>query len=96
MGRQQPCPRGRIAGGGVLFQDLAASWFDHEEWEAQIDALRERVSSWTGNVCQVYCLTESEYRQHVRSAQPIVREWIRDAVVVYGTPLAKVDPSGVA
>lgn len=55
---------------------------DEEQW--QVDRLRERVTAWTGNACQVYDLTETDYTAHLAAAEPIVAEWQRDAVIVYG------------
>lgn len=67
-----------------------------ERWAAQIDTLREQVTAWTGNPCQVYELTTSEYAQHVQAQEPIVAEWRRDAVIVAGAPLAQIDTTGAA
>lgn len=69
---------------------------EQEVWEAQIDGLRDSVAAWTGNPCQVYDLTESEYHQHAQSGEPLAKEWRRDAVIVFGTPLAKIDTTGAA
>lgn len=65
-----------------------------KRWAAQVDALREQVTAWTGNTCQVYELTTTEYAQHVRAREPILAEWRRDAVVVAGIPLAQIDTTG--
>lgn len=61
---------------------------DETQWELQIDLLRNQVTSWTGNPCQVYELTEAEFTQHLTAGEPIVDQWRRDAVVVFGEPLA--------
>ena len=67
-----------------------------EVWEEQLDGLREHVASWTGNPCQVYELTEQEFVQHVEAREPIVDEWRRDAVVVFGVPLTALVERGAA
>jgi hypothetical protein len=67
-----------------------------EVWEEQLDGLREHVTSWTGNPCQVYELTEQEFVQHVEAREPIVDEWRRDAVVVFGVPLTALAERGAA
>lgn len=69
---------------------------DPVAWEAQVDDMRDQVVSWTGNACQVYDLTEAEYFQHVAAGEPTVDEWQTDAVVVFGTPLARLDQRGIA
>ncbi len=56
----------------------------------QIDDLRDHVAAWTGNVCQIYEISVSEFHDHINAQEPIVREWRRDAVVVFGVPLAKI------
>lgn len=58
-----------------------------DAWEGQLDDLRERVELWTGNTCQIYDLTEGELVEHVAEREPIVDEWRRDAVVIFGQPL---------
>lgn len=63
---------------------------DGDRWQAQVDILRERVYAWSGNVCQAYDLSESEYANHVEAAEPIVAEWRREAILVHGEPLAQL------
>lgn len=63
---------------------------DEQQWQRQVDRLREQVSAWTGNTCQVYDLTEADYVAHLATAEPIVAEWRRDAVVVHGDPVRTV------
>lgn len=67
-----------------------------EIWERQIDDLRDRVAEWTGNVCQVYDLTEPEYHQHLKTDEPIVQEWRNDSVVVFGNSLANLNSARLA
>ncbi len=68
---------------------------DDPVWDTQLDELRERVTAWTGNACQMYELTEDEFVEHVAAREPIVEEWRRDAVVVVGQPLTRLIDGGV-
>lgn len=63
---------------------------DEDAWDQQLDALRERVERWTGNACQIYALTEAELAEHAANHEPIVGEWLRDAVTVTGEPLSRL------
>jgi predicted nucleotidyltransferase len=60
------------------------------EWQAQIDQLREHVTAWTGNHCQIYELDEEEFDVHVHTGERIVDEWNRDAILLYGEPLNRL------
>lgn len=61
-----------------------------DEWQAQLDRLREQVTEWTGNRCQVYELSTEELEQHVAAGEPIVDEWRRDALTVAGADLRRL------
>ena len=67
-----------------------------EAWEQQLDGLREHVALWTGNACHIYDLTEDELAEHIAEAEPIVDEWRRDAVVLFGVPLNRLLMGGAA
>lgn len=54
------------------------------EWADQLGALAEQVHSWTGNHLQIYELSSAELLVHFAARDPIVNEWLRDAVTVYG------------
>jgi len=54
------------------------------EWSEQVDELGDRVHAWTGNYMQTYELSTSELAEHLRVGDPIVDEWIRDSITVYG------------
>lgn len=69
---------------------------DDERWIDRIDALREQVTAWTGNPCQVYELTSAQFREYVVSAEPILTEWQRDAVVVHGHSIDELSRKGAA
>lgn len=55
-------------------------------WDDHVDQLRDQVTSWTGNVCQIYEISETEYERHVQAGEPIIEEWRRDAVMLFGSP----------
>lgn len=67
---------------------------DHEEqWQCQLDGLRENVTAWTGNRCQVYELNREEFDAHVRGGERIVAEWKRDAILLHGEPINRLAAS---
>jgi predicted nucleotidyltransferase len=53
-------------------------------WEELVDELGDQVYAWTGNHLQTYELSQSELTDHLRVGEPIVDEWLRDAVPIYG------------
>jgi predicted nucleotidyltransferase len=53
-------------------------------WIEQVSELGDRVQSWTGNHMQTYELSESELADHIQAGEPIVKDWLRDGVTVYG------------
>ncbi|UFU07545.1 nucleotidyltransferase domain-containing protein [Ruania halotolerans] len=63
---------------------------DEPMWTSQVDTLRESVLTWTGNHCQVYDITDTDFARHVTTGEAIVDEWRRDAVVVFGTLLDRL------
>ncbi|SEE98233.1 nucleotidyltransferase domain-containing protein [Ruania alba] len=63
---------------------------DEPRWTNQVDTLRESVLAWTGNHCQVYDITDTDFARHVTTGEAIVDEWRQDAVVVFGTPLDRL------
>lgn len=68
---------------------------DADAWEAQIDDLRDQVTTWTGNTCQIYDVSVAEYGEHLRTSEPIVNEWRQDAIVVFGLPLPRITETAV-
>ncbi|TCC56152.1 nucleotidyltransferase domain-containing protein [Kribbella pittospori] len=48
------------------------------------DELGEQVYAWSGNHLQTYELTEAELADHLHVGEPIVKDWVRDAVTIYG------------
>ncbi|MGW5192474.1 nucleotidyltransferase domain-containing protein [Kribbella sp. NPDC004138] len=54
------------------------------EWDDQVGSLAEQVHSWTGNHLQVYELSHSALLAHFASGDPIVNDWLRDSVTVFG------------
>lgn len=69
---------------------------DDDAWQSQVDDLREKVMAWTGNGCHTYDLTESEFNAHVTTEEPIVDEWRREAVLVFGAPLQRLIERGLS
>ncbi|WP_344148314.1 nucleotidyltransferase domain-containing protein [Kribbella yunnanensis] len=50
----------------------------------QVDDLADQVYRWSGNHLQAYTLDRPGFLQHIRADEPIVKDWRRDAVTVYG------------
>ncbi len=59
----------------------------NEAWEAQLDALREAVTAWTGNRCQAFALDSARLAAHVVADDPLVEGWLRDGILLAGEPL---------
>jgi|1186.fasta_scaffold41233_2 predicted nucleotidyltransferase len=57
------------------------------EWVGYVAALGDLVQGWTGNQLQTYELNEAELAQHIRSGDPLVKEWSRDGVTITGPDL---------
>jgi predicted nucleotidyltransferase len=60
------------------------------EWESQVERLRDRVLRWTGNHCQITDRPSPEIRRLVNAGEPIVDSWRRDAVMLAGQPLTEL------
>jgi predicted nucleotidyltransferase len=63
---------------------------DDEQWQRQLDELREHATAWTGNQCQIYELDSDELAAHVRHGERIVAEWKRDAILIQGEPINRL------
>ncbi|MFD3405549.1 nucleotidyltransferase domain-containing protein [Kribbella sp. NPDC058693] len=50
----------------------------------QIALLGEQVHEWTGNFLQTYAISTGELANHLRAGEPMVNEWLRDCITVYG------------
>jgi predicted nucleotidyltransferase len=59
------------------------------EWQSQVDGLRDRVFRWTGNHCQITDRPVAEIRRFVVAGEPIVESWRQDAVTLCGLPVDK-------
>lgn len=59
----------------------------NEAWEAQIDALRDQVMTWTGNRCQAFDVDRGRLGAHLAAGDPLVENWLRDGVLLAGEPL---------
>ena len=60
---------------------------DDEAWQTQLDRLREGVSAWTGNPCQIYEIGSDELEQHIAARDPMIAAWRADAITVAGSDL---------
>ncbi|TWD80666.1 nucleotidyltransferase-like protein [Kribbella amoyensis] len=54
------------------------------DWDEQLGSLAEQVQLWTGNHLQTYALTSTELLTHITTGEPIVKDWLRDCVTVFG------------
>lgn len=61
-----------------------------EAWEAQLDALRDHVFSWTGNRCQAFEMDRKRLRAYLQAQDPIVENWLRDEILLAGVSLRTV------
>jgi predicted nucleotidyltransferase len=61
-----------------------------ETWCRQIEELRDRVEAWTGNHCQVYEVDSPGLHEHAEREEPIVAEWRRDALPLFGEDLRRL------
>jgi predicted nucleotidyltransferase len=59
-------------------------------WTDQVGELAEQVDSWTGNHLQTYELRDSELITHFAAGEPIVNDWLRDSITVYGPDFRQV------
>ncbi|MBP2349454.1 putative nucleotidyltransferase [Kribbella aluminosa] len=50
----------------------------------KIAMLAEQVHEWTGNFLQTYAISIDELANHLLAGEPIVNEWLRDCITVYG------------
>ena len=65
-----------------------ASTVTRETWDSQVDGLRDAVVRWTGNRCQIFEVDRSRLREHVLADDPLVANWLHDAVTLAGPGLA--------
>jgi predicted nucleotidyltransferase len=59
-------------------------------WDEQLDELSDRVHAWTGNHLQSYELGTAGLADHFQAGEPIVDDWLRDAVTVYGPDFHRI------
>lgn len=60
---------------------------DPDTWETQLARLRELVSVWTGNRCQLYDIHEDDILRMIAKRDPLLTEWQRDAIPLTGTDI---------
>lgn len=63
---------------------------DDPDVNEQVDALAERIRSWTGNRAQVVARSPSDLARMRTAGEPILSEWNRDLVVIAGNRSALV------
>ena len=56
-------------------------------WDQQVRAFEGRVLAWTGNRCHAMAFDLARVRTLARDREPIVANWLDDAVLVFGEPL---------
>jgi hypothetical protein len=59
-----------------------------EAWASQLDTLRARVLTRTGNRCQAFDLSLSRLAEHVGADDALLRSWLTDGVLLFGQPLS--------
>lgn len=60
---------------------------EDERWEAQVDALRDKIEAWTGNPANIVDRSEKQLAELARRQRPIVAELRSDAIPVAGRPI---------
>ncbi|HVA59697.1 MAG TPA: nucleotidyltransferase domain-containing protein [Mycobacteriales bacterium] len=58
-----------------------------DQWVRQVHQLREAVRRWTGNRVQITDRSRTTLRRLAAAREPIVDQWLTDAVVIAGQPL---------
>lgn len=58
-------------------------------WQEQLAMLAELILARTGNRAQMYDLSAGGLRKHLSTGEPIVDEWRRDAVTLFGPDFTK-------
>ena len=71
----------------LLIQPDGLRAAEAETWDAQVMSLRDAVRRWTGNPCQTFVANALRLAEHVRARDPLVRAWIDEGVLLYGTPI---------
>lgn len=60
---------------------------DRDEWERQMDDLRDWVMDSTGNRCQTFDLDVSRFAAHVAARDALVDAWRRDGIHLTGVSI---------
>jgi hypothetical protein len=55
---------------------------DDSPWADHVDRIRQQVQAWAGNRCQVFQLDLPRLAEHLRAGDPLVGQWLRDAVTL--------------
>jgi predicted nucleotidyltransferase len=67
-----------------------------QQWELQLDALREAAARWTGNPLQIVDLSFLEWRHPAEAHQGLLHEIQRDGVELHRIRALNLWPAGVA
>jgi len=69
---------------------VASTERELRQWDDGLASLRAQAESWTGNRCQTIAISTSHLRRLRNASEPIVKGWLADAVLLNGSPLAKL------
>jgi predicted nucleotidyltransferase len=94
LGRLNPSLGSQIA--DALGAFAVPSEYDDaaQEWEGQLDRLRDSVQRWSGNSLQVVDLSFYEWRHPAKPHQPLLSEIRRDGIELYKIRALSLWPSG--
>jgi predicted nucleotidyltransferase len=65
-----------------------------QQWERQLDALREAVQQWTGNTLQIVDVSFLEWRHPAEAHQGLLQEIRQDGVELHRIPALNLWPAG--
>lgn len=61
---------------------------EQDRWDDQLARSADEIFRWTGNWVGWFQVTSDELASMAANDEPIVAEWLRDAITLYGTPLS--------
>jgi DNA-binding transcriptional ArsR family regulator len=70
----------------VVHEDIASEQ-EQDRWDDQLVRSGDRIHRWTGNWVSWFQLTEDRMAEMVARGHPLVAEWRRDGIVLYGSSL---------
>jgi predicted nucleotidyltransferase len=63
---------------------------DNTTWQEQTSRLRELVTAWTGNDCQLYDINRNDLSRMAIQADPLLTSWRRDAIPIAGADIRRI------